>query len=196
MGLPGTHLVLQHPTGPHNPSILSGTGASCPWRNEVKRLLHSQRLTPWVHFKSMAQVFSRLKWIKSSSALVTKPDPTINFKAMRPVQKISTSTIIPFYSWTSFAKGRANKEKFLMYRFLQPWEKTELCKSYAREPCRLEPTQATQKPTLLAALEDGSPRQKTQASKLFFHHLQHHPMSPLTLLYQKCSQHLFTPLSK
>ena len=118
MGLPGTHLVLQHPTGPHNPSILSGTGASCPWRNEVKRLLHSQRLTPWVHFKSMAQVFSRLKWIKSSSALVTKPDPTINFKAMRPVQKISTSTIIPFYSWTSFAKGRANSLKSCMCNFV------------------------------------------------------------------------------
>ena len=43
---------------------------------------------------------------------------------MRPGKKLEASTTISFYSQTSFAKGRGNRQKFLMYRLLQHKEKT------------------------------------------------------------------------
>ena len=42
--------------------------------------------------------------------------------------------------------------------FMALRENPELCKSYVREPCRLGPIQATQKPSLVAPLEERGPQ--------------------------------------
>ena len=76
-------------------------------------------------------------------------------------------------------------------------ENLELRKSYVREPCWLGPIQATQKPSLVASVEEHKP-QTEGPSPTLFHHLQFLPcgISLFTLPDQQRRQSFPAPFRK
>ena len=95
---------------------------------------------------------------------------------------MGASTIIPSYSQTSFAKGRGNRQKFLMYRLLQHKEKT---RSYVvpmlGNLANWDPFMLKKSPHQGQPQKNRSPRQKTQASTLPPSSLSPQPYKPLYL---------------